>query len=166
MVTSASNMTSLNAITATNANNAINESIASNSQVNIVSSTQQNNLSDLPNNVCSGFHESRSYANRDNVRDNSFNGNILPSQNTVNQRDVYNASSVPFMPSSLPSTPLGSTVVAGVAPLVAVVGGGAGLVVDAWTSVSGELSVVLVETGAGGSAEAAGFSWESVLGTD
>lgn len=114
MVASASNMTSLNAaITATNANNAINESIASNSQVNIVSSAQQNNLSDLPNNTCSGFHESRSYVNRDNVRDNSFNGNIPPSQNTTaNQRDVlYNTSSVPFMP-SLPSTPLGSTVVA------------------------------------------------------
>lgn len=112
MVASASNMTSLNAaITATNANNAINESIASNSQVNIVSSAQQNNLSDLPNNACSGFHESRSYTNRDNIRDNSFNGNIFPSQNTANQRDVY-SSSVPFMPSSLPSTPLGSTVVA------------------------------------------------------
>ncbi|XP_077270706.1 neuralized E3 ubiquitin protein ligase 4 isoform X1 [Temnothorax americanus] len=116
MVASASNMTSLNAaITAANANNAINESIASNSQINIVSSTQQNNLSDLPNNVCAGFHESRPYAtSRDNIRDNSFNGNIPPSQNmTANQRDVpYNASSVPFMPSSLPSTPLGSTVVA------------------------------------------------------
>ncbi|XP_028049148.1 neuralized-like protein 4 [Monomorium pharaonis] len=120
MVASASNMTSLNAaITGTNANNAINESIASNSQVNIVSSTQQqNNLSDPPNNACPGFHESRSYTSRDNVRDNnSFNGNIPPSQNmTANQRDVslYNvASSVPsFMPSSLPSTPLGSTVIA------------------------------------------------------
>lgn len=114
MVASASNMTSLNAaITATNANNAINESIASNSQVN--SSAQQNNLSDLPNNVCSGFHEPRSYANRDNVasmmRDNViFNGNILPNQNAINQtRDM---SSIPLIPSSLPSTPLGSTIVA------------------------------------------------------
>ncbi|KYN07792.1 Neuralized-like protein 4 [Cyphomyrmex costatus] len=33
------------------------------------------------------------------------------SNNTINQRDVYNASSIPFVPSSLPSTPLGSTVV-------------------------------------------------------
>ncbi|XP_011253372.1 neuralized-like protein 4 [Camponotus floridanus] len=113
MVASASNMSSLNAaITATNANNAINESIASNSQV-VNSSTQQNNLSDLPNNVCSGFHEPRSYASRDNIaliRDNSiFNGNILPSQNPMihQTRDA----SIPLMP-SLPSTPLGSTVVA------------------------------------------------------
>ncbi|XP_011877587.1 PREDICTED: neuralized-like protein 4 isoform X2 [Vollenhovia emeryi] len=114
MVASASNMTSLNAaITGANANNAINESIASNSQVNSASSAQQNNLSDVPNNTCSSF-ESRSYASRDNVRDNSFNGNVPPSQNTTaGQRDVpYNASSLPFVPSSLPSTPLGSTVIA------------------------------------------------------
>lgn len=115
MVASASNMSSLNAaITATNANNAINESIASNSQV-VNSSTQQNNLSDLSNNVCSGFHEPRSYANRDNIasiRDNSiFNGNILPSQNAMISQ-TRGAPSIPLMPSSLPSTPLGSTVVA------------------------------------------------------
>jgi len=128
MVASASNMTSLNAaITATNANNAINESIASNSQANNISSSQQNNLSvnnmivtastDLPNNVCSGFHESRPYAVRENValvRDNSFSGNISPSQNaTINHRDtVYNASSMSLMPSLLPSTPLGPPIVA------------------------------------------------------
>lgn len=128
MVASASNMTSLNAaITGANANNAINESIASgNSQANNVSSTQRNNFStnnmtttastDLFNNTCSSFHESRSCTARETVapiRDNSFNGNVSPSQNAaVNQWDaIYNASSVPLMPSLFPSTPLGPPVV-------------------------------------------------------
>lgn len=127
MVASASNMSSLNAaITSTNANNAINESIASNSQVSSISTTQQNNpptsgnvsLSSFPcqnvmtntapnnmtvvsspNNGCAGYLWSRSMS-----RDNSFIGNIFPSQNMT-------ASSIPLMP-SLPSTPLGSMTVA------------------------------------------------------
>ncbi|XP_012233137.1 neuralized-like protein 4 isoform X2 [Linepithema humile] len=115
MVASASNMTNLSAaITATNANNAINESIASNSQVNSVGGAQPNNLSDLPNNACSGFHESRApYADRDNaalIRDNSFNGNVVPPSQNTTAIAPYNASSITLIP-SLPSTPLGSTVV-------------------------------------------------------
>ncbi|XP_011150194.1 neuralized-like protein 4 isoform X2 [Harpegnathos saltator] len=132
MVASASNMSSLNAaITSTNANNAINESIASNSQVSSISTAQQNNpptgnqmqsmstshsgafscqnappnnmtvASSPPNNDGAGAGGGYLWS-RTVSRDNSFIGNIFPSQNTT-------APSIPLMP-SLPSTPLGSSV--------------------------------------------------------
>lgn len=124
MVASASNMSSLNAaITSTNANNAINESIASNSQVSSISTAQQNNpptgnqtmstshsgtfscQNVAPNNmtVASSPNNGAGYLwSRTVSRDNSFIGNIFPSQNTT-------VPSIPLMP-SLPSTPLGSSV--------------------------------------------------------
>ena len=55
----------------------------------------------------------------------------------------------------------GSEVEDVVEPFVAVAGDGAALVVDAWTIVSGELSLVLADAAAG---EVAGFGWESTLG--
>ena len=45
----------------------------------------------------------------------------------------------------------------------AVVGAGATLVVDAWTSVSGELSLILADGAAGSAGAVAGFAWESVV---
>lgn len=47
---------------------------------------------------------------------------------------------------------------------VEVVGGGAALIVDACTSVSGELSLVLADGAAGSAGEVAGFAWESADG--
>lgn len=130
MVASASNMSSLNAaITSTNVNNAINESIASNSQVSSISSSQPNNLPATGNQSVSTSHTSGTFScqnvaapnnnmtvasspnngagylwSRTVSRDNSFIGNMFPSQNTNTAPP-----SIPLMP-SLPSTPLDSSV--------------------------------------------------------